>query len=122
MTCDCTDSVCPQNSHKVELKQKFLDSIYANDVDVYKWPQFSAQKTFWFDGRKCFKRTSEEQKQYDRLQEAMLETFNYKSMDITSLRKMYDLLNENAHFIVNSEGQARSDLVQTLLSRLHIVK
>lgn len=118
MSCLCKDVACPHNSHKVELKQKFLSSIYANDVDGYERPEFSTQQTFWFDGTKCFGRTSEEQKKYDMLQEEMLETLKYKSMNVTTLRKMYELLDQNAGSIINSRGEARADLLQTLLSTL----
>lgn len=100
MQCQCTDPDCPNNSHKVELKRKFLSSIYANDVDLYKAQGFCQIQTFWCDGVKNFVRTKEDQKTYDFAQEAMLKRLDYKSMDIRSLRKMYAGLHQFRRTIV----------------------
>ena len=90
MRCECTDLKCPNNSHKVDLKRKFLTSICANDVELYDVGGFSQVQCYWSNG---IVRSAEEQRKYDFEMEEMLREKNYKSMNITELREMYSNIN-----------------------------
>lgn len=87
MRCECTDPECPNNSHKVDLKHKFLSSICANDVNKYdKHPGFSQIQCYWSNS---IVRTAEEQRKYDFHIEEMLQKENIKDMNIKELREFY---------------------------------
>lgn len=99
LRCGCTDLKCPVNSHKVELKRKYLSSIFANDVEEKEGIFKHVQTTFWMTHNGEFSRTRENQEKYDMEQEKILIDLGYKSMDIESLRKMYESLSGNIKIV-----------------------
>lgn len=120
--CECTDPTCANAAHKEALKCEFLAKVYANDVHLYTSPSIGAIQTFWCDGVKNFQRSPAEQRKHDLMVENILTELNYKSMDITMLRKMYQGLDQSAHDIVNGSEDDRAHVVSTLVSKLRLNK
>jgi len=83
--CECEDPECTYNSHKVDLKRKFLSSICANDVKEYD-KGFIQIQCYWSN---WIVRSRDEQRIYDFHIEELLQKENIKDMNIKELREFY---------------------------------